>query len=192
MEYHRKQAKALVRAYRAGHDEAVSRAEAVLGDRAAQRFLLSDAQHVIAHEQGQRSWPDLVRSLGESDPEPDARVAAVRADLAAARAAWADRDEVLLDAGIAYVEGDPVRVRIRKRGRNLQLDDEAGAVARAGKPPGWFDLAREIVEEEYWLNVKRNGLVFLPAFDRGRDLAPLVVRVADASVALYQELLELE
>ena len=37
MEYHRKQAKALVRAYRAGEREAVRRVEAILGDRARER-----------------------------------------------------------------------------------------------------------------------------------------------------------
>ena len=61
MEYYRKQAKALVRAHRAGEREAVERAGRVLGARAGQRFLLTDAQFVIAREQGHRSWAELRR-----------------------------------------------------------------------------------------------------------------------------------
>jgi hypothetical protein len=167
MEYHRKQAKALVRAYRARDTAAVRRAEAVLGKRATERFLLSDAQHVIARELGHRSWPDLVRRT-EDHPV-----------------------EIVRDVGVEYVSGDPVLVRVRRRGRRLQIDDRAGAVTRAGRPPGWLEVARRVVEDEHRLNVNRAGVVFVPAFDRGRDLTPLVVRVADASSALYQELLEL-
>ena len=50
MEHHRKQAKRLVRAFRDDDSEAVRRAESVLGARAQARFLLSDAQHVVARE----------------------------------------------------------------------------------------------------------------------------------------------
>jgi hypothetical protein len=48
LEHERKEAKRLVRAFRAGEPEAVHRAEAVLGARARERFGLSDAQHVVA------------------------------------------------------------------------------------------------------------------------------------------------
>ena len=34
----------------------------MLGERASQRFKLSDAQHVIAVENGYRTWPDLKAS----------------------------------------------------------------------------------------------------------------------------------
>jgi len=56
VEHQRKQAKALVRAYHAGDPEARARAEAALGARAAERFLLSDAQHVVAREGGYGTW----------------------------------------------------------------------------------------------------------------------------------------
>src|SRR5262245_14026694 len=57
LEHCRKDAKALVRAVRAGDPEALERA----GSR--DRFQLSDAQHVIAQERGYRKWSDLKRAL---------------------------------------------------------------------------------------------------------------------------------
>jgi hypothetical protein len=157
MEYHRKQAKALVRAYRSGDAEAVARAESVLGERARERFLLSDAQHVIAREQGQRTWSELVRAT-----EPG-------------EAVLGDRDTV----------------RVRKRGHRYVIDDDGAAVAKAGRPPGWLDVARQVVEA-YDLNVNRRGVVFVPAVEGGVDLNWLVRRVAECSAAVYQELLELD
>src|SRR5262249_37501913 len=60
LERYRKDAKALVRAHRAGEPEARTRARAVLGSR--ERFQLSDAQHVVAVEHGYRTWPELKRA----------------------------------------------------------------------------------------------------------------------------------
>ena len=62
MEYHRKQSKALVRAHRAGEPEAIWRARVVLGSRASERFVLSDAQYVVAREEGFRTWHELKRA----------------------------------------------------------------------------------------------------------------------------------
>ena len=61
-EYYRKQAKALVRAFRDGDGAAVERADAVLGPRARKRFQLSDAQHAIAVEHGYASWTEFRRA----------------------------------------------------------------------------------------------------------------------------------
>jgi hypothetical protein len=167
MEHHRKQAKALVRAHRAGEREAVARAEAVLGERARERFQLSDAQHVVAREQGYRSWPDLVHAT-----EPDV---------------------VTLDGGVEYRDGEPVRVRVRRRGYRYTVDDDGAAVEKAGRPPGWLDVARRVAEDEYWLNVNRRGVVFVPAVGQGPARAAwLIRRIAECSAAVYQELLELE
>jgi hypothetical protein len=190
LEHYRKQAKALVRAFRAGEREAVARAEAVLGDRAAERFLLSDAQHVIARELGHRSWPDLVVHAGADDD----RLSAIRAALDAARSGWGELGDAVLDGRVEYRPGEAVGVRVRKRGRNYTIDDDGAAVAKAGRPRGWLDVARRVAENEYWLNVNRRGVIFVPAFEhRGMGwLAWVVLRVADASLAVYQELLELE
>jgi len=56
LEYYRKQAKHLRRSYEAGDAAARGRAADVLGDQAAERFLLSDAQFVLAQEHGFRNW----------------------------------------------------------------------------------------------------------------------------------------
>jgi hypothetical protein len=59
LEYYRKQAKHLHRTYMAGDAGAEARAAEVLGDRAAERFLLSDAQIVLAQEHGFPSWTEF-------------------------------------------------------------------------------------------------------------------------------------
>jgi hypothetical protein len=187
MEYHRKQAKALVRAHRAGESEAVERAEAVLGARARARFLLSDALHVVAREHGHRSWPELVHAS-----EPGDRLATIRVALDAARREWSERGEVVLDGGVVYVEGDPVKVRVRKRSHRYTIDDLGGAIGRAGQPTGWLDVARRVAEDEHGLNITRHGVVVVVAVEGGADLVTLALRIADASVAVYQEVLELD
>ena len=59
LEYYRKQAKHLLRSYEAGDAAARARVAEVLGDRAAGRFLLSDAQFVLAQEHGFRTWAEF-------------------------------------------------------------------------------------------------------------------------------------
>jgi len=59
LEYYRKQAKHLQRSYETGDAAAQARAADVLGDRAAERFLLSDAQFVLAQEHGFRNWTEF-------------------------------------------------------------------------------------------------------------------------------------
>ena len=59
LEYYRKQAKHLLRSYEAGDKAARDRAAEVLGDRAAGRFLLSDAEFVLAQEHGFRTWAEF-------------------------------------------------------------------------------------------------------------------------------------
>jgi hypothetical protein len=59
LEYYRKQAKHLQRAYATGDTAAQSRVAEVLGDRAAGRFLLSDAQFVLAQEHGFQTWAEF-------------------------------------------------------------------------------------------------------------------------------------
>jgi hypothetical protein len=164
VEYHRKQAKALVRAYRAGEPDALRRVDAVLGERARSRFLLSDAQHVIAREQGHRSWPELRRAETEVD-------------------------ERIVEPGPAYTHDSPVRVLIRRRHHRYDIGDLAGAVELAGRRPGWLDVARRVVGQHN-LNVNRRGVVFVPAV-AGRDIESLARRVAHCSLDLYQQLVEL-
>jgi hypothetical protein len=161
VEYHRRQAKALVRAFRAGEPEARARAEAVLGARAAERFLLSGAQHVVAREAGYRTWRELRAAQGE---------------------------ERLVDSGLEYVPGESVLVHVRRR-LAVHIDDRGRAVELAGRPSGWLEVAERTVEE-YALNVNRRGVVFVETvYEAWID--ELTARTAEASLAVYQELLEL-
>ena len=59
LEYYRKQAKHLQRTYATGDAAAQARVADVLGDRADGRFLLSDAQFVVAQEHGFRTWAEF-------------------------------------------------------------------------------------------------------------------------------------
>jgi hypothetical protein len=102
-----------------------------------------------------------------------------------------ERAELSLASGLFYREAEPVLVRVRKRGGRYDLDDRGRAIPLAGKPPGWHEGALEVVDGEFSLNVSREG-VFVPAVEGGVDLGWLAGRVAEASQALHQELLELE
>jgi hypothetical protein len=105
---------------------------------------------------------------------------------------WADEGEAELETGVDYRPGEPVRVRIRKRGRRWDVDDAGRAVELAGRPDGWQAAAERTVGEE-GMNVNRAGIVFVPIVERpGRDLARIALRLGDASHAVYVELLELE
>jgi hypothetical protein len=168
MEYHRKQAKALVRALRAGEQAAIRRAEGVLGARARKRFLLSDAQHVIAREQGYRTWRELKR--------------AHEATLAGAE----DRG---VPTGLTYGPGEPADVVVRQRGWRFDISDGGRAVELAGRTRGWLEVAERVVEARA-LNINRRGVVFVQCNESRLD--SLVARVAECSVALYEELLDRE
>jgi hypothetical protein len=178
MEYQRKQAKALVRAFRAGDAQAVRRAHAVLGDRSHERFALSDAQHVIAREQGYRTWAELKQAA--ASPSVDGDVAATR---------WVDGEDVVLHTDLTYGPHEPVHVTVRKRSWRFDVSDAGNAVAAAGSPPGWQAVAEAVVDE-HALNVNRRGVVFVQANEA--RVASLVERVAECSVAVYEELLEHE
>jgi hypothetical protein len=102
-----------------------------------------------------------------------------------------ERDEVVLETGLSYTEGEPVLVRVRKRGRRYGLRDDGRAVALAGRPAGWRDCAAAVVEA-HDLNVNRSGVVFVPAVEGGVDRDWLGRRVAETSLALYNALLELQ
>jgi hypothetical protein len=160
LERYRKDAKALVRAHRASDDDARARARIVLGERASERFQLSDAQHVIAIENGYRHWPDLKSSAPTT-----------------------------VTTALEYVPGDPVTLRVTRR-RMVGVSDEGGAVARAGTPPGWREVAERLAGALV-VNVSRDGTVSLPMSRRGPGYDAIVERVAQASLALYEELLEL-
>ncbi len=98
LEHYRREAKELVRVHRAGEGAARERAVRVLGERG--RFLLSDAQFVLAREHGFGSWAELRRAVESS---PLDALAAV------------ERGEIVVDSGLAYGDGEPVQILVRKR-----------------------------------------------------------------------------
>jgi hypothetical protein len=111
----------------------------------------------------------------------------LRQTLERASESWGDRGAIRLPTSLAYREGDPVVIEIRKRGHRYDLSDEGAAVQKAGVR-GWLPVAEALVAEEGF-NVNRRGVVFVPAVE-GRDLAALAARLAETSLAVFQELLE--
>ena len=99
-----------------------------------------------------------------------------------------ERGELLVDSGLAYGDGEPVRILVRKRLHHYLLTDQGRAVEKAFKPAGWQEPAEWAAEP---MNVDRSGNVFVPAVE-GRDLADLLVRLADASRAVHEALLALD
>ena len=86
--------------------------------------------------------------------------------------------------------GETLRINVRKRGRKYDLDDGGAAVAAAGKPRGWLEVAERIVAEEGF-NVNRAGVVFVSAFE-GRDIERLAERLAATARDVHLALLELD
>jgi len=96
----------------------------------------------------------------------------------------------LLETGLVYTDGAPVVIRVRRRGRRIDIDDDGAAVSRAraaGTTRRWLEVAERVVTE-YDLNVNRRGVVFVPVVV-GRDVDALAARVARTSCALERELL---
>jgi len=172
LEHYRKDAKRLLRELRSGAPDALARAEAVLGDRAHERFQLSDAQHVVARELGYRTWAELKRTaLSETGPNDPARI------------------EMTVDTGLEYRPGDPVRVRVVRRGARTWVGDDGAAFERAGRPANWREAARK-VEHELIVNFSRNAVISLPVVAVGPPRERIVERIGQASLAFYQELLD--
>jgi photosystem II stability/assembly factor-like uncharacterized protein len=101
-----------------------------------------------------------------------------------------DVTERVVEPGPAYGDGEPVLIRIRKRGHRYDIDDDGAAWTKAGASGRVaLDAAERVVAEEGF-NVNRRGVVFVPAVE-GRDIARLAERLAECSLAVYAELLEL-
>jgi hypothetical protein len=101
------------------------------------------------------------------------------------------RDERVVETGLEYVPGDPVRLRVVHRDRRTSVSDEGAAVERAGRPAGWRDVA-ERIENDLVVNVSRQGAAWLPVVTVGPSEDVVIRRIAEASLALYQDLLDLE
>jgi hypothetical protein len=102
----------------------------------------------------------------------------------------------VFDSGLEYVPGDPVTVRVVERAvhdgvRTVSVTDDSAAAQRAGRRAGWRSVG-ERVADELLVNVGRDGAISLPVVRVGPGQDAIAKRIAAASLALYQELLELE
>ena len=177
----RREARALLRAASSGDSAAYGRATAVLGARADARFVLADALHVVARERGARSWPELVAR-------------ARRGRIASALDEALDEHggaEIEVETDLAYPDGSPVVIGVRRRQQRIMLDDRGEAVRRAGRPPGWRAAAEHAVLHRGMNLAPESGTVFVPAVV-GRELDDLALRLARSSLDVLETLLELE
>jgi hypothetical protein len=157
------------------------RAAAVLGARAAERFVLADALHVVARERGAASWPALVEA---------ARKGSIRSALDEA-VDVEGRAEIDVETDLTYPDGSPVVISVTQRERRYLLEDGGEAVRRAGRPTGWEDVATRAVSLS-GMNVSHaTGAVFVPAVAQ-RDLELLALRLARSSLDVLEALVELD
>jgi hypothetical protein len=137
IEYHRREAKALLRGVRSGDPDAVRRAREALGAGFDERFVLADALHVLALEHGHRSWPAFkgAAELATGEVRVVGRIGALPAS---AYATWAD---ALLAAGR---RGDARAVqRLRARVPRLGDADDAAIAERVTAADAGVCLAHE-------------------------------------------------
>jgi hypothetical protein len=91
---------------------------------------------------------------------------------------------------LRYNTNDPVSVSVVHRAQRVFVTDDCGAVERAGRPEGLHTVFDRIARS-LDVNVHRTGEVWLPVVAVGPSEEAITARIADASLALYQELLEL-
>lgn len=102
----------------------------------------------------------------------------------------AERTATLIDTGLEFVPGDPVQVRVVHREKRTLVSDEGAAVKRTGGVPGWAEVAQRLAQE-LGVNISRHGTVSLPVVRVGPPEVEVIRRIGAASLALYQDLLEL-
>jgi hypothetical protein len=103
----------------------------------------------------------------------------------------AEVEERTVEPGPLYADGEPVRIRVRRRGRRYDIDDNGEAWRRAGVSGSEALAAAERVVAAEGFNVNRSGVVFVPAVE-GRDIDGLATRLAGCSRAVHAALLELD
>jgi ankyrin repeat protein len=144
LEYYRKQAKHLHRTYATGDAAAQARVADVLGDRAAERFLLNDAQFVLAQEHGFQSWAEFRAHIESRSTTEDRRVSRLSGLGPSAYASMADallvdlrrNDPGALQRLRAYVP----RHATATRATTAELRDARLVIARELGFPTWGEL----------------------------------------------------
>jgi hypothetical protein len=102
---------------------------------------------------------------------------------------WNDGERVVATE-LQYAHGDAVSVRVRKRGRRYEVDDEGAGVAKARwfGVDEWEAVTAEVVDA-HDLTMNRRGAIIATAAEE-TDLAWLAFRVARCSYAVHSELLD--
>jgi hypothetical protein len=106
-------------------------------------------------------------------------------------ATYEARAEETITTGFSYGPGEPVTVTVTHRAQRTAASDKGAAAERAGKPVGWLAIAEQL-ERDLNVNITRQGVVWLPVVAAGPGERAIVARIAEASLALYQKLLELD
>jgi hypothetical protein len=189
LEYYRKQAKHLQRSYEAGDAAARDRAADVLGDRAPGRFLLSDAQFVLAQEHGFRTWAEFradIQSQRATGGRPSSRLWGSGSGY---YASWADSLLNELRRGdpgpLARLRAYVPRYAAATDASTAELRDARLIIAREHGLGTWRELAeaaeksqRDTAErQEKWRRMRPEAEALL-AGDTGR-LAQLTAGQAD-------------
>ncbi|HEX3956184.1 MAG TPA: ankyrin repeat domain-containing protein [Trebonia sp.] len=194
LEYYRKQAKHLLRSYEAGDAAARDRAAEVLGGRAAGRFLLSDAQFVLAQEHGFRTWAEFRAGIQSQRTTGDRPVHHLWGGGFAEYATWADTLLTELRRGapgaLARLRAQVPRYAAVTDAATAELRDARLVIARELGFPTWPELMagagqarRDHAEQqETWRRLRPEAEALL-AGDAGR-LAQVTAAQADTLLAL--------
>ena len=188
-EYYRKQAKHLLRSYEAGDAAARDRAAEVLGDRAAGRFLLSDAQFVLAQEHGFRTWAEFRADIQSQRTTGDRPVSRLWGRGAGDYASSADSLFTELRRGdpgaLQRLRASVPRYAAATDGSTAELRDARLIIARDLGFPTWRELVaaaekaqRDDAERQEERRRMRPEAEVLLAGDTAR-LAQLTARQAD-------------
>jgi hypothetical protein len=106
------------------------------------------------------------------------------------RASVPERSDTVIEIGLRFGRDTPVRVHIVHRDHRVTVSDDGAAIDLAARPRRWREAGRAI-SDEYLVNITRNGTVSLPVVPAGPDEDEVIRRIGEASLAFYQELLEL-
>ena len=189
LEYYRKQAKHLQHTYETGDAAAQARVADLLGDRAAGRFLLSDAQFVLAQEHGFRTWAEFCTHIQSRSTTEDRPVSRLTGMSPGSYASMADalltdlrrNDPGALQRLRAYVP----RHSATTDGSTAELRDARLIIARELGFPTWRELMsfteksqRDLDERQEKFRRLRPQAEALLAGDTGR-LAQLTAGQAD-------------
>jgi hypothetical protein len=97
----------------------------------------------------------------------------------------------VIDTGLEYRPGEPVRVTVIRREHRISVTDDGVAIRKVGRARGCGEVPARL-QRELDVNVSRSGVVSLPVVAVGPSEQATVRRIAEASLRLYDELLELE